>query len=170
MTRRGLLKTVLIVGMGMAAKVGGWLPASAKEFAGMSEEGKPYEVTKPDAEWRKILSPDQYAVLRKEGTEPPFKNPYWNHKAKGTYQCAGCQLPLFASEHKYDSGTGWPSFWQPISDSAIGTKTDWKLLLPRSEVHCSRCGGHLGHVFEDGPPPTGLRYCINSAALTFVSA
>ncbi|WP_447974826.1 peptide-methionine (R)-S-oxide reductase MsrB [Nitrospira sp. Kam-Ns4a] len=129
-----------------------------------------FEVTKTDAEWRAILTEEQYLVLRKEHTEPPFRNKYYNHKAPGLYQCAGCALPLFSSEHKYDSGTGWPSFWKPIKDSAVGTKTDWKLIVPRTEVHCARCGGHLGHVFEDGPPPTGLRYCINSAALTFVPA
>lgn len=136
----------------------------------MKESGKAFEVTKTDAEWRAMLTPEQYQVLRQEGTEPPFRNKYHDHKARGIYHCAGCRLPLFSSEAKFDSGTGWPSFWQPISGSAVGTKTDWKLLLSRTEVHCARCGGHLGHVFDDGPPPTGLRYCINSAALIFVPA
>ena len=129
-----------------------------------------FQVTKTDEEWKRILTPEQYRVLRQEGTERPFANQYYASKERGTYQCAGCDLPLFSSDAKYDSDTGWPSFWKPIAEKAVGTKTDWKLFHRRTEVHCTRCGGHLGHVFDDGPPPTGLRYCINSAALNFVPA
>lgn len=162
--RRDLFKVSLAVGLGIFTKTFGVLPALAHQGPGH------FEVNKTDDEWRSILTPMQYRVLRQEATEPPFQNEYHNFKGRGRYNCAGCDLPLFSSEAKYDSQTGWPSFWQPISDSAVGTKTDWKLIYPRTEVHCARCGGHLGHVFKDGPQPTGLRYCINSAALNFVPA
>ena len=120
-----------------------------------------------DAQWRARLTPQQYAVLRQEGTEHPGSSPLNGEKRKGIYACAGCELPLFQSQHKYESGTGWPSFHTPI-EGALGTKTDFKLLLPRTEYHCARCEGHQGHVFDDGPQPTGKRYCNNGVALKFV--
>src|SRR3954469_17868146 len=125
-----------------------------------------FEVEKTDDEWRKALSPEQYAVLRKHGTERPFTSPLNKEHRAGQFACAGCDLPVYASETKFDSGTGWPSFWQPLPD-AVGTSVDKSLFTTRTEVHCRRCGGHLGHVFDDGPKPTGLRYCMNGVALTF---
>jgi peptide-methionine (R)-S-oxide reductase len=136
-------------------------------YGARAEEAKMvFEITKTDEEWMKTLSPAQFAVLRKEDTERPFTSALLDEKRKGTFNCAGCNLPLFASETKYDSGTGWPSFYDFIP-KAIGTKEDNTLFATRVEVHCARCGGHQGHVFEDGPKPTGLRYCINGLALTF---
>ncbi len=124
-------------------------------------------VVKTDAEWRAWLTPSQYAVLRKHDTEPSFTGAFWNHHDHGVYVCAGCGLPLFSSEAKFESGTGWPSYYQPVKAENVGKTEDNSLFARRVEVHCARCGGHLGHVFEDGPQPTGLRYCINSAALAF---
>lgn len=125
-----------------------------------------FAIEKTDAEWRRTLTPEQYDILRRHGTEPPGSSALDREHGAGTFRCAGCGVPLFSSEHKYDSGSGWPSFFQPLAET-VGTSVDFKLLYPRTEVHCARCGGHLGHVFKDGPAPTGLRYCINGTALTF---
>ena len=125
--------------------------------------------TLSDEEWKRRLSPQAYQVLRKEGTEPSFSSPLNKEKRQGRFCCAGCRLPLFASSAKYDSGTGWPSFWQTLPEAVV-TKVDFKLIVPRTEYHCRRCGGHQGHVFKDGPRPTGLRYCNNGVALVFEAA
>jgi peptide-methionine (R)-S-oxide reductase len=127
---------------------------------------KTFEVTKTDAEWRRSLSEPAFTVLRKHGTERAFSSPLDKEYRRGAFHCAGCDLPLFASDTKFDSGTGWPSFWTSLGD-AVGTTTDRSFFMKRTEVHCRRCGGHLGHVFDDGPKPTGLRYCMNGVSLTF---
>jgi peptide-methionine (R)-S-oxide reductase len=129
----------------------------------------PFEVTKTEAEWRKILTPAQFYVLRQYGTEQAGTSPLDSQYGKGTYHCIGCNLPLFTASTKFNSGTGWPSFYAPIKE-AVETSEDNKFGMTRTEVHCRRCGGHLGHVFIDGPPPTGKRYCINGVALRFVPA
>lgn len=130
---------------------------------------KTFEIEKTDDDWRAILTPAQYYVLRQHGTERAGTSPLNAEKRKGIYACAGCDLPLFSSETKFESGTGWPSFYQPVAN-AVGTTVDRSFLMVRTEVHCRRCGGHLGHVFDDGPKPTGLRYCMNGVALKFVPA
>ncbi|MCA1661220.1 MAG: peptide-methionine (R)-S-oxide reductase MsrB [Novosphingobium sp.] len=132
-------------------------------------KAKAFPIVKSDAEWKRLLTPSQYAVLRKHATERPGSSPLDKEKRKGTFVCAADRNPLFSSATKFDSGTGWPSFWKPLP-GAIGTATDYKLIYPRTEVHCAECGGHLGHVFKDGPKPTGLRYCMNGDAMLFVPA
>ncbi len=128
--------------------------------------GAAYEVTKSETEWRRLLTPAQFYVLREQGTERSGTSPLDHEKRKGVFACAGCDLPVYSSQHKFDSGTGWPSFWQPLPN-AVGTSVDSSLFSVRTEVHCRRCGGHLGHVFADGPAPTGMRYCMNGVAMKF---
>jgi peptide-methionine (R)-S-oxide reductase len=148
-----------VAGLGIAVVAGAANPAGAGEEV--------FEIMKSDEEWRKELTKEQYYVLREHGTERAGTSPLNKNYAAGEYLCAACALPLFSSETKYDSGTGWPSFYQPI-ENAVGSSTDFKLIYPRTEIHCRRCGGHLGHVFDDGPRPTGKRYCMNGVALKFV--
>lgn len=155
-SRRNLLGLLLA---GSACAAFGVAPVSAKSF----------EVTHTDAEWRKLLSAAEYNILRQQGTEAPYSSPLLNEHRKGTFLCRGCALPLFSSATKFESGTGWPSFWQPLPH-AIETTSDNSWIETRTEVHCRRCGGHLGHVFDDGPKPTGLRYCMDGLALTFKPA
>ncbi|MEY4269526.1 MAG: hypothetical protein RLZZ58_742 [Pseudomonadota bacterium] len=157
----------MIFGSGAVVMAG--VAASLALRSGAAARTRTYELTLSDSEWRKRLNAQQYYVLRQAGTEQPFTHKLNHEKRKGTFACAGCALPLFTSATKFDSGTGWPSFYAPIK-GAIVTDTDTLLGYPRSEVLCRRCGGHLGHVFDDGPRPTGLRYCMNGAALTFKAA
>ncbi len=160
MTRRLLLAGAAV---GLAAAAG------SRWWAVPSRASDTFEVTRSDADWRKILTPDQYAILRQSATERPFSSPLLHEARPGIFACAGCDLDLFSSTTKFDSHTGWPSFWAPL-DGAVGTVEDTSFGMARTAVHCSRCGGHLGHVFPDGPKPTGLRYCMNGTAMTFKPA
>ncbi len=159
LSRRALLGATSVVGV-LAVIGGAWRFNASALGAGK------FEVEKSDAEWKRLLSPDQYAVLRQSGTERPFTSPLEHEHRKGIFDCAGCDLALFSSTNKFDSGTGWPSFWQPLANAVTETK-DSSLFMERTAVSCRRCGGHLGHVFNDGPKPTGLRYCMNGVAMTF---
>lgn len=160
-SRRRLLIGAAVAGAGIVA-FDVLVPTGAAQ-------ARDFPLTLPDAQWRARLTPQQYAILRKKSTEYPFTSPLNKEHRKGTFLCAGCALPLFSSATKYDSGTGWPSFWQPLP-KAVLTQIDIDLGYPRTEVHCARCGGHLGHVFDDGPRPTGKRYCMNGGAMAFVGA
>jgi len=152
-----------------------WVGASAS-FVALTAcgsgraEAKNFPVSLSDAQWRKKLTVAEYRVLREEATERPFSSPLDREKREGTFTCAGCGNAVYSSKAKFDSGTGWPSFWQPADRGAVGTSTDYKLGYPRTEVHCADCGGHLGHIFSDGPKPTGKRHCINGVALDFRAA
>jgi peptide-methionine (R)-S-oxide reductase len=155
-SRRLFLASVALGAVGLRL---GLLPGSARAAEG-------FAVSHTDAEWQKLLSADQYAILRQEGTERPFTSALLNEHRKGNFACAGCDQDAFSSTTKFESGTGWPSFWAAL-DGATGTTTDRSYGMVRNEIHCSRCGGHLGHVFPDGPKPTGMRYCMNGLAMTF---
>lgn len=160
MKRRDFMKLAL---GGLGLMVLAPMLKASKAFAAVTIE----KLSKTNAEWKKLLTPAQYNILREEGTERPFTSELLNEKREGTFACVACDLPLFPSKFKYESGTGWPSFFDAIPDH-LGKTTDYKLILPRTEYHCARCGGHHGHVFDDGPKPTGLRYCNNGVALKFI--
>ncbi len=181
----GIRRAGVPVGLALGVAVLGWAglrlradaqdstasAAAALAAGGGAEEAQVDKLDKvelTDAQWRERLTPQQYRILRGKGTEPAFSGKYYDHKEEGTYVCAGCANPLFSSETKFRSGTGWPSFYAPVDPKRVRTQPDKGLFTTRTEVLCARCGGHLGHVFEDGPQPTGLRYCINSVALKFV--
>jgi peptide-methionine (R)-S-oxide reductase len=156
------------IGAGIAALFGWRVLDGDTEVAQAKNQARTFEISKTAAEWRQQLSSQQFHVLREHGTEWAGSSPLNREKRKGVFSCAGCNLSLFSSNTKYESGTGWPSFWQPLPN-AVETQTDRSLLMARTEVHCRRCGGHLGHVFNDGPRPTGLRYCMNGVAMNFTA-
>ena len=159
MNRRGFITMILMGGTAVAVTSMGDASSASGNF----------EVTRTEAEWRSMLTDLQYKVMRQEGTEPAGSSPLDKQYSEGTYHCRGCDLALYPSDTKYDSGTGWPSFYRPL-DNAVETKRDFKLIYPRTEVHCRRCGSHLGHIFNDGPEPTGKRHCLNGVSLVFKPA
>ena len=165
MIQRRQLLTAIALGLG-AGPVLLWLERRSSEPARAAAPHLDFPVQKTEEEWRRALPPERFRILRGHATERAFSSPLDHETRRGTFACAGCGHPLFASSTKFDSGTGWPSFWAPL-DGAIGTRIDRSLFMVRTEVHCANCGGHLGHVFDDGPPPTGLRYCMNGLALQF---
>ena len=160
MTIKIKIMALFLVALLMSISLG-----ESMSHADVKEKGFAVQYTKQ--EWKERLNEEEYRVLIKEGTEPPYSSDLNEEKRPGTFVCAACGNDLFKTRSKFDSGTGWPSFTEPVEDGAVGTKTDYKLIWPRTEVHCADCGGHLGHVFEDGPDPTGLRYCINGVAMDF---
>lgn len=168
MGNRRQFLSVAAVSVGLAP-LAAWLGCRTSASTPAGEGETQFPVQKTDQQWRATLSPEQYRILRGRGTERAFTSPLDDEKRRGTFVCAGCGQPLFSSETKYDSGTGWPSFWKPL-DNAVGTSIERSLLAVRTEVHCARCGGHLGHIFPDGPRPTGLRYCMNGDAMKFIPA
>lgn len=165
MNRRDFIKTAGVTALLLST------PLSAQAMFGKkkSNETKTFPYSLNDTEWQEKLSPEAYRVLRKHGTERAGSSPLDHEKRTGIFHCKGCNHPLYSSAHKFDSGTGWPSFYQPLNDKAVGESTDYVLFYPRTEIYCANCGGHLGHVFKDGPKPTGLRYCMNGVAMTFVA-